>query len=566
VRLKRPIITTRIALLLLLASLIVGLELYYPALRAPFVFDDFVSPYSHALGQHERFIAWLSGVRPVLMLTYWLDDRLFGESPLGYHILNLLIHVFNTALVFLVLNRLIEFAGRWKPRTRMAASLVGAALFLVHPLETESVSYVAGRSESLAALFMLLAYAVFLYRPQESISWARSLVVLALFGLAAGSKENAVSLAGVLVLTDAFWPQPFSTRGLRNNWRLYAAMVPGATAAVWEVFRILSTSTSAGFAVRTATWYQYAFTEARAIFVYFRMALVPYGQSIDHDYPVSHTVLDHGALYYLIALGLLLAACIVWRKRYPLACFGLLLALVLLAPTSSVVPIADPLVERRMYLPLMGLILIGCEAASRIRVTPLTAYTAAGALVIVYAVLCYQRNELWSQPSQLWATAALESTGKSRPYANLVNQLVVEHRCAAGIPYLRRAEQVLPNNYDVEIGWSRIYECMGQAADALPHLERAVELRPDTHTYQLLGLLYGEMGKRAEAGEALQKAVTLDPRSVLAHNALALWYAWTHNLDAAMKEYQTSLAINPKNRTAREGIEGLRRAQSFSYK
>jgi len=173
---------------------------------------------------------------------------------------------------------------------------------------------------------------------------------------------------------------------------------------------------------------------------------------------------------------------------------------------------------------------------------------------------------LWSQPSQLWATAALESTGKSRPYANLVNQLVVEHRCAAGIPYLRRAEQVLPNNYDVEIGWSRIYECMGQAADALPHLERAVELRPDTHTYQLLGLLYGEMGKRAEAGEALQKAVTLDPRSVLAHNALALWYAWTHNLDAAMKEYQTSLAINPKNRTAREGIEGLRRAQSFSYK
>src|SRR6185369_15722271 len=101
-------------------------------------------------------------------------------------------------------------------------------VFLVHPLQTESVSYIAGRSESLASLFLLVSYLVFLYRPGESISWGRAFAVLLIFGLAVKTKENAVSLAGILFLTDLMWPSPFSLDGPRKNWRLYALMIPGA--------------------------------------------------------------------------------------------------------------------------------------------------------------------------------------------------------------------------------------------------------------------------------------------------------------------------------------------------
>jgi len=560
---QQAISLPRIVLLVSLAALIAGLDLYYPALRAPFFFDDFFLPYPYQYADQLPLVVWLSGVRPFLLFSFWLNHKLSGESPTGYHIWNLLIHVFNTGLVFLVIHRLIERLGRISAGATTAAAVIGAATFLVHPLQTESVSYVAGRSESLAALLMLLAYIVFLYRRGDRISWGESFAVVALFVFAVATKENAAALAGVFILTDIFWPKPFSTRGLRNNWRLYAALLPGTAVAGWKVFQALATSKSAGFSAAGMTWYQYGFTEARAIFTYLRLALFPVGQSIDHDYAISHTILEHGAIVYLAALVAITVFLIVRRKRYPLACFGWLFALVLLAPTSSIVPIIDPLVERRMYLPLMGLILIGCEFARHLHWKPVTAYAASAAMVIVFAVLCYQRNVLWGQPSQLWAAAAMQSTGKSRPYANLVRQLAQEHRCSAAIPYLRHADQVLPDTYDIELSWSQVDQCLGRVDDAMQQLQRALHIRPDSYTYRLIGLLYGQMGKRTEAGAALQKAVDLDPRSVEAHNSLALWYEWTDNLTAAEQQYEASLAIDPTDRSTQVRLERVRRKQAF---
>ena len=541
--------------LVILAAFVIELYLYSSALNAPFVFDDFGLPYEG--GMSRTLSTWLAGVRPLLMFTYWLNDRTSGQSPLGYHLVNLIIHAISTGLVFLVLSRLLALTGRLSARTVSVASMIGAAVFLIHPLQTESVSYIAGRSESLAGMLVLLAYVVFLYRRREAISWVEAVVVVALFGLGVSTKENAVSLAGVLILTDVFWPRPFSLSGLRANWRLYAAMVPGVFVAIWKVFQILSAAPTAGLTLHNVTWYQYGFTEARAIFTYLRLAVLPFGQSIDHDYPVSHTILEHGAIFYLAALVTLIAVCIRWRNRYPLTCFGLLLTLILLVPTSSIVPISDPLAERRMYLPLVGLILIGCEMASHIRISRNTGYAACGAMLMLFGALCYQRNQLWAQPSRLWAEAALESTGKSRPYANLVDQLVQERRCSVAVPYLQHAEALLPHDYDIEVGWGRILECMGRRDEALEKLLRGAQIRPNSDVYRLIGLLYGEMGRQTEAGAALHKAVDLDQRSALAHDALAAWYEWTHDAAAAEREYRASLVFAPSDRVASTGLNRL---------
>jgi tetratricopeptide (TPR) repeat protein len=520
------------------AAFVVGLLLYAPALGAPFVFDDFSLPFRQASSQDLK--AWTSGVRPFLMATYWLNARISGDSPVGYHFLNLIIHAVNTGLVFLVLCRLLIMSGGVTLRAARISAVAGAAVFLIHPLQTESVSYIAGRSESLAAMFILLAYIVFLYRRQEAISWVETAAVLALFGIGVSTKENTVSLAGILVLTDIYWPQPFSTRGLRNNWKLYAAMVPGALLAIVVVVRMLATAPSAGFSIPNLAWYQYGFTEARAFFTYVRMAMIPIGQSIDHDYPVSHTILQHGAIFYLAALAGVIAVCYRSRKRYPLACFGLFLTLILLAPTSSIVPIRDPLVERRMYLPLIGFILIGCEIAKHIRVSRLAGYTAYGAMLAIFYVLCYQRNLLWADPSQLWVEAATESTQNTRAYANMVDQLVQDQRCPTAISYLRQAEPTLPDDYFANLAWGRALECVGQKDQALRKLLRAAEIQPTADAYRLLGLLYGEMGRPVLAGVALRRAVALDPQSVNARDALQLWKKWTSALAARNQNHQQS--------------------------
>jgi len=515
---------------------------YGPALHGPFVFDDLSLPFSK-ITRDQPLQAWTSSVRPVLMFSYWVNYRLWGIDPFSFHFVNLLIHFVNTGLVFLVLMRLLTWAA-WPQRRAATASLIGAAVFALHPLQTESVSYIAGRSESLASLFLLLAYAVFLYRRNVSISWGEALAVLVLFAIAVKTKENAVSLAGILVLTDVFWPVPFSFQGLKRNWRLYCLMAPGVIVAGLGVLRVLASAQTAGFSLATYKWYQYAFTEARALFSYVSLSIFPLGQSIDQDYPPSHTVLQHGAIVYMALLAGLVAVAILRRRRYPLLCFGLLMFLIWLAPTSSVVPLDDALVERRMYLPLLGLILIGCEIVSRLHISRATAACFLAFAGLVLGKLCYDRNQLWGQPDKLLEMAASTAVYNPRPLLNFTEVLIRQGRCELGPAYLERAERNLPNNYYVNAAWGRTLACLGRFDQALERLQAAARISPSSQIYEWTGLVYGQMGRLEEAGSALKKAVDLDPNSETAHGSLGMWFEKTNDLPSAEHEYRTAVSLN----------------------
>jgi tetratricopeptide (TPR) repeat protein len=538
------------ALLAVAAALVIGFILYSPARNAPFFFDD--NALNIRLGERDEPVSSaLMTRRPVLSTSYWLDYQANGDSPSGYRDINLIIHALNVALVFLVLFHLLELAGWSLPKQRIAA-LLGAAVFLVHPLQTESVAYIAGRSESLCAFFMLLAWVVFLYRPEGGISWLRAAAVLLLAGLAMGAKENAVAIGGVLLLTDFFWGREGGWKAIRENRRLYLpAAALGLVAAV-GVWRILAQAQTAGSATGIR-WYQYGLTEARAIFTYLRMEILPYGQSVDHDFAVSRTPFESGAIFYVLAIAGLVALAWLARRRFALASFGLLLFLILLAPTSSIVPIADPLVERRIYLPLLGLILVAAEAMGRWRMTQAAAAGIAAVLAI-FAVVTYQRNMLWGNPEQMWIATAARSTHKSRPYLHLSELLETQHRCPEAMPYLERAERLMPDDGMVQVGIARIQECLGHRDEALARLRRTADTKPSTGVFQWLGLLEGAMGRSPEAGAALRKAVQLGPLNSEAHSALGLWYESVGDRTAAIAEYKRTVELNQYNPEARTGL------------
>jgi tetratricopeptide (TPR) repeat protein len=544
---------------LTLGALFVGAGLYSPALHGSFLFDDQTLLFRQGV-QSASLREWLSGVRPVLMFSYWLNYRISGSDPFGYHVFNLFIHAANTGLVFVVLSRLLALA-EWPQAKRYWAAMLGATVFLIHPLATESVSYIAGRSESLAALFLLLAYAVFLDGYAKPISWARSALVVAIFGLAVATKENAVALAGLLLLTDLSWPRPYSIEGLRRNYRIYALMTPGVVlAAVW-VGRVLAEARTAGFSVKEVTWYQYGFTEARAIFAYLRLAVIPLGQSLDYDFAISHTVTDYASIIYLVVLIAFITAAILARRRYPLASFGFLIFLLLLAPTSSVIPIADPLVERRMYLPMIGLIVIACQLACRRRWS-IEWVSVLAAILVVFGVLCYQRNQMWGKPDQLWESAVKVSPRKGRLYLGLVESLMAENRCADAIPYLERGEWLMPLDASIQVAWAKALECQGKREDALQRLDRAAAILPNSDVYQLIGLLYGEMGKQEAAGAALKKATQLEPGNTSAHSALGLWYESMGDAADAEQEYRKALSTYAYNAEAQNGLARIQKANA----
>lgn len=556
----RPAYTIALVAAACVGLVAIATALYGPALHSPFLFDDNHLPF-RITERVESLRIWLAGVRPALMFTYWVNFVFSGDDPFGYHLMNVLIHAANTGLAFLVLLRLLAMAG-WERWARIAGSAVGALIFLIHPLQTESVSYISGRSESLESFFLLLAYVVFLYRRKESIRWREAALVMVLFALGVGAKENAVAFAGVLVLTDISWPIPFSTDALRKNWRLYALMASFLPVALIAIFRLLSHATSAGFALHGITWYQYGFTEARAVAQYVQMAVVPFGQSLDHDFPISATLTQHGAMFFLILWAGVIAVALVLRRRFPLTCFGLLLFLILLAPTSSVVPVADPLVERRMYLPMLGLILIGIDIVSHLRLRRPALVSTILVLILVYGALGYERNREWGNPEELLASATKECVRNSRPYIMLAEYLISQNRCSAAISYLERGARKIQDP-TIYVSWGRALECLGDRRGAMQNLQKAAAMAPNsTEVFQLIGLLYGEMKMPEEAGMALRKAVEVAPSSTRAHSALGLWFESMHDLDQAEAQYRIAASLDHNDWESRMGLSRIRQAKA----
>src|SRR2546427_10873367 len=248
-------------------GLVVGLfavfQVYGPALHGPFLFDDSYLPMNVPMWAHGTLLNSMRGVRPLLMASYWVNENLAGTDTTQYHAWNIGIHCLNALLVYFVVRKLLQLAAA--PEN---LALFAAGLFLLHPLETEAVAYIAGRSDSMSSLFMLAAFALFLYRRSPVITWPVAAGVLALFGAAMATKENTVVLPALLLLTDYFWNPGFSFEGIRRNWRLYAPMAVGGVGGAIVVLRIIGGAGTAGFQMKDLTWDQYLFTQFRAFFVY----------------------------------------------------------------------------------------------------------------------------------------------------------------------------------------------------------------------------------------------------------------------------------------------------------
>lgn len=528
-------------------------EVYGPSLYGPFLFDDEYLSFNVRNFPVDSLRAWMAGVRPLLMFSYWVNYQISGFQTLSYHVFNVIFHAANSILVFFIAGKILEFARVEGPRRNILAAFAGA-LFLLHPVNSESVGYVASRSENLSVLFFFAAFALFLYRRKTEIAWARAALVLVLFGAAALTKEHTIVLPALLLLTDYFWNPPFSFGGIRRNWRLYVPIaIVGILVGAYLV-RLLRGAPSAGFAVRDLNWYQYFFTECRAFWVYIRLFLFPAGLRIDYDFPISRTLLDHGAAVGLVAILTAAGAAFYFRRRYPLAAFGFFAFVILMAPTSSFVPIKDPLAERRLYLSMIGLLFIVLEFLRRVDIRRAKWMVALGAVLIVAAIATHQRNAVWSDPVLLWEDTAAKSPHMFRDQFHLAEAYRERGDCAKALPYYARSEQLNPSDDAVLIDWGLAYDCLHQPDPALAKFRQAAALRPTAHAYSQIGMVYGKQGRNAEAIEALQTAIKLDPGFEVTYVYLGGVHGNMGDLRAAIADFQKALAIDPDNETAAQAL------------
>ena len=323
--------------------------------------------------------------------------------------------------------------------------------------------------------------------------------------------------------------------------------------------RLTRGAVTAGFQIPGLPWQDYFFTQWRALWVYIRLFIFPVGLNADYAYPISRSILDRGAIVGLIGLLLLVACAVCFRKRYPLAAYGFLTALILFAPTSSVVPIQDAVAERRLYLPMLGLLLVVLEFVRRWPARRAVVAGTAGLVLAVLALLCYQRNQVWASDVALWEDSAAKSPHNPRAHFQLALALYQQGRCDAAEPHFEAASKLGAPDARLFVDWALAEDCLNKPDRALEKLRLASANHPTAYAYALMGMIYGKQKNYERSLAFLDTALRLNPREDMAYFYRGNVFAATGDSAKAAEDYWRAVQINPDNELAQRGLARLRR-------
>jgi tetratricopeptide (TPR) repeat protein len=385
---------------------------YLNSFRGVFQFDDYnVIVDNGSVHSWGAYLAGLPrGIRPLLKFTYTLNWT-SGLGLFGFHLVNVGLHAANAVMLFLLASRI---GG---PSVTRFAALLPALLFAVHPVQTEAVTYISGRSVSLMAFFYLGSLLAYLRGRERGSRLLLQVASPILFLLAAASKEVALTLPFALVLCEAVrrertgWKEALRAQAV--HWGLLAALVVLLLAHAGYV-RLLE----ACFGIRGAA--ANLLTQVHGIGYLLSRLVMPHALNIDPDLPVfsggSPVLLPEALL-----LAALLAAGILGLRKRSLAGFGILWFFLHLVPTNSFIPRLDVANERQLYLAAWGLFLAVASGTDLLREKQGEWRVMAVCVVLVstLGVLTVYRNTAYRSEVALWEDAVRKSPGKARGWNNL---------------------------------------------------------------------------------------------------------------------------------------------------
>ncbi len=530
-----------------LVLIVAGLLAYHNSFTGPFIFDDMPSIPENPTIRH-LWPVWTIVVhtsRPVVRLSLAVNYALGGLNVWGYHALNLAIHILAGLTLFGIVRRTCLLA-KSPPMSREAASWLAVAIaviWVVHPLQTESVTYIIQRCESLMGLFYLLTlYCVIRSKgSSRSLWWETGGVVSC--ALAMGCKPVAASAPVMVLLYERTFMAGSWREILERRWKMYAGL-----AATWLLLPLLLANgpgewkESAGFGYGKITPIQYALTQPAVIVHYLRLTFWPRPLCLDYNWPVGQTATE--VWPGLIAIGALLVVTLwAWRRRPALGFLGAWF-FIILAPTSSFIPIADLAVEHRMYLPLAAvvvLVMMGIHALAGRRSMPVFAVLAVG-----LGFLTVQRNEDYQSDIAIWLDTINKRPNNPRAHYNLGLALTQAGRVGESIGHYEQALRISPAYAKAHNNLGTALSQAGRVQEAIAHYEQALRINPDyAEAHCNLGMALGQVGKFDEAIPHYEQALRIKPDYPEAHNNLGVAFVGLGKPNEAMGQYEQALRIRP---------------------
>jgi tetratricopeptide (TPR) repeat protein len=506
--------------LLVLSTLLV----YANCVNKTLIFDDdaWIVDVA-ALDNPPEYLRMIEG-RPLLGLTNIVMHNLGRNNPVGHHVLNIFIHLAATLALYGVMRRSLlrpRFGDRFVGRAPYLA-FAAALLWMAHPLQTQCVTYVIQRGESMAGLFyMLILYAMLRAdeaEDEEEYSWLRfAWYMLAVVSVVLGyaSKEIMASVPGAVLLFDRIFLARSFREMIRRRWIFYLFFLfTWAAFTAWHLSRAHKSEGGIGFQMEV-TPMKYALTETGVILYYLQISVWPRGLTIDYQsWPWWSTVSEAMPAVAIVG-GMLLATFVLlfWRPAVGFVCAWFFIAL---APTSSVLPIVDAVFEHRMYLSLASVAVLGVSLGDwllrTIRLGFLRPFVLAAA-AIALVTLTILRNEEYRSRELVWQVAVERMPDSVRARDNYAQGLLINNKHAEVVPVLKRALELSP--YD-SVGLQNMagaYEGLGQFADAADCYSRMKEGYPsEWKNWRMYAATLLLLGRWDEAEVAYQRAGELNKK------------------------------------------------------
>lgn len=505
---------------------------YYNALFTPFMWDDktlvvsntglkggwdslFAAFSPRLWGLRVDNEAFRSFYRPLHTVLSMIDYRIWGLNPFGFHLSNVLLHLFNTLLVFAFAFKLSE---------ERAAAFFAAAVFAVHPAHTESVTFISARVDLLSAFFLLLSFHLYAFHPEPGYTrfgrgfGVRDILSMFFFLLALLSKEMAVTMPVLLALYT--W--------LFEKWGRRAVRVAPyfIILALYVVFRVLGLKAFAGQHGLKADVLTVAFTASAAVLDYIRLLFFPY--PLKAYYSIFWQPSLSAKVIAAIVLMLVSLAAVLWylNRDKKLHAFVILWTYIALLPVLNIGTLGEfSIAERYLYIPSIGFsILIGLFFSSLLKdkLTGKYAPYAFAVIVVILAVLTISRNRVWGDDVTFYSAMVKGAPESAIPHANLGHAYLRAGNVEGAITELIEASRLSRGNPVIHYELGSLYIKTGRLKESVVELMAALDRKPDfVEAYNALGIAYAGLGENALALDAFESVLRYDPSSEVASANIA---------------------------------------------
>ncbi|MFT3868017.1 MAG: tetratricopeptide repeat protein [Nibricoccus sp.] len=482
-----------------------------------FVFDDEPTILNNRSIRAERGLAEIFSPptdattlgRPLANATFAVNYAISGLAPWSYHVVNITIHAGAALVLFGVVRRLARlpaWAGRFR-RDEVWLALAVAGLWAVHPLQTESVSYVVQRVESLAGLCYLLTLYCFLRSVESPSAWRWQMAAVTACLVGAGCKEIIVSAPLVVLLADRTWvAATFREAWMRRKW-MYAGMALSWVVLAALVVGARNRGGTAGFG--TASSWQYLLTQCGAIVHYLKLVVWPTPLIFDH----GNALVEGLAKVRWEALGLAALAAgtlfAIWRRSsWGVAGFWFL---AILAPSSSVVPVlTQTAAEHRMYLPLAAVVVVAVFTANKW--FGRWVFFACAIVCLVWGGLSVRRNADYATKISIWSDTVKKRPENWRARNNLALALAEKGHASEAVTEYEKVLAQVPGSVEVRNNYANALLAAGRAPDALREIDHVVATAGGiAELVDTRGMILAAVGRKDEALECFREALRLKP-------------------------------------------------------